>query len=187
VFSKHGRWFWVAVVLLVLACAFYLPSLVAYRYTGDAQNAGFLNHPWRSWSFIFSVLTVPGDSKLKTSGTAFRKAEELFDGTSVDVLQVRLLFLSAGERYSFTQELSGRRLTTSIVPPYRFVWEVDGEVTDVTGRQRLVVMLLDYRSGAVLYDILKDIRGHERPPSPLPGPGPFADHTPAARTKGTTL
>jgi hypothetical protein len=183
VFRKHGRWFWLAVALLVAVCVFYFPSLVAYRYTADAQNAGFLSHPWRSWSFIYTALAVPGDAKLKTSGTAFRKAEELLDGTGVTVQQVRLLFLPAGKRYSFTQGLSGRRLTVTIVPRYRFVWEVDGTVTDVTGRQQLVVLLLDYRSGAVLYNVLDDMPGHERPPSPLPGPGPYAA-TPATPAPG---
>jgi hypothetical protein len=186
VFRKHGKWFWLAVALVVAVCVFYLPSLVAYRYTADAQNTGFLSHPWRSWSFIYTAFTVPGESKLKTSGAAFRRAEELFDGTSVSVVQVRLLFLPAGKEYGFTQEVGGRQVNATIVPPYRFVWEVDGTVTDITGRQQLVVMLLDYRSGKVLYDILVDIPGHERQPSPLPGLGPYAAARAGPRSGATS-
>jgi hypothetical protein len=173
VFKKHGKRFWATVALVAAIVVFYFPSLLAYRYTASAQSSSFLTHPWRSWEFLFTALTVPGDSRLKTSGAAMRKAEELFDKTQVDVVQVRLLFLPAHLPYAFTQQVGARAITARITPPYRFVWQVQGTVRAVSGAPQLVVMLLDYRGGAVLYDITSDLPGV--PSTPAPGPtGPLA-------------
>jgi hypothetical protein len=173
VFKKHGKRFWATVALVAAIVVFYFPSLLAYRYTAAAQSGDFLTHPWRSWDFLFTALTVPSDSRLKTSGAADRKAEELFDKSQVGVVQVRLLFLPAGVPYSFTQQIGSRSVTTRITPPYRFVWQVDGTVHALAGNPTRIVMMLDYRSGAVLYDITSDLPGV--PSSPLPGPsGPLA-------------
>jgi hypothetical protein len=173
VFKKHGKRFWATVALVAAIVVFYFPSLLAYRYTAGAQSGGFLTHPWRSWDFLFTALTVPSDSRLKTSGAAERKAEELFDPTQVGVVQVRLLFLPAHVPYSFTQKLGSRTVGTRITPPYRFVWQVDGTVHALTGSPVRIVMMLDYRSGTVLYDIISDLPGV--PSSPSPGnAGPLA-------------
>jgi hypothetical protein len=167
VFKKHGKRFWAIVALVAAIVVFYFPSLLAYRYTASAQSTSYLTHPWRSWDFLFTALTVASDSRLKTSGAAERKAEELFDKTQVDVVQVRLLFLPAHVPYSFEQQLGSRTVTTRITPPYRFVWQVDGTVRSLPGSPQRVVMMLDYRSGAVLYDITSDLPGVV--PSPSPG------------------
>jgi hypothetical protein len=173
VFKKHGKRFWATLALVAAIVVFYFPSLLAFRYTADAQSSSFLTHPWRSWDFLFTALTVPGDSRLKTSGAAMRKAEELFDKTQVGVVQVRLLFLPARVPYTFTQQLGQRTVTTRITPPYRFVWQVEGTVHAVSGSPLRVVMLLDYRGGAVLYDITSDLPGV--PSTPAPGnTGPLA-------------
>jgi len=173
VFKQHGKRFWATVALVAAILVFYFPSLLAYRYTASAQSSGFLTHPWRSWEFLFTALTVPSDSHLKTSGAAERKAEELFDKSQVDVVQVRLLFLPAHVPYTFTQKLGSRTVSTRITPPYRFVWQVDGAVHTLAGSPQRIVMMLDYRSGAVLYDISSDLPGV--PSSPSPGPsGPLA-------------
>jgi hypothetical protein len=166
VFQQHGKRFWATVALVAAIVVFYFPSLLAYRYTASAQSSSFLTHPWRSWDFLFTALTVPSDSTLKTSGAAMRKAEELFDKAQVDVVQVRLLFLTAGVPYTFTQQLGTRSVTTRITPPYRFVWQVAGTVRTLAGGHMLVVMLLDYRGGAVLYDITSDLPGVPSTPSP---------------------
>jgi len=153
--NRHKR-FWIILIAVVAAVVFYLPSLVAFRYTAAAQSTGFLTHPWRSWSFMATALTVPGDSHLKTSGIALRSADARFSGTTIDPREVRLLFLPEGKPYTFTHRLGRRTLTTTITPPYRFVWQVSGHIDAVKG-SNTVVALLDYRSGRVLYDVRSDL------------------------------
>jgi hypothetical protein len=174
VFRKHGKRFWIALGLGAALVVFYFPSLLAYRYTASEQSGSFLSHPWRSWEFLYTALTVPGDSRLKTSGAAFREAEELFDKSRIRVVQVRLLFLPAHRPYSFIQSVGTRRVTVRVTPPFRFVWQVEGNVLSISRSSDLVIMLFDYRSGRVLYDITSDLPGV---PSPSPGGAPLAEAT----------
>ena len=89
-------------VAVAVVLVFYLPSLVAFRYTAATQSTGFLTHPWRSWSFIATALTVPGDSRLKTSGIALRAPTRASAARPIDPHEVRLLFLPEGKPYTFT-------------------------------------------------------------------------------------
>ena len=155
-FRNRNKRFWIVLIAVVVILALYLPSLVAFRYTAAAQNTGFLTHPWRSWSFIVTALTVPGDSRLKTSGIALRHADTYYRGSSIDAHEVRLLFLPEGKPYTFTHPLGDRTVTTTITPPYRFVWQVTGHI-DTVGGPDTVVALLDYRTGRVLYDVRRDL------------------------------
>jgi hypothetical protein len=157
---------WVCVGLAAAVVVFLLPTLAAYRYTTAEQRGEFLTHPWRSWVFAWTVITVPGDSRLKTSGAALRKAQVYFRDTPVTVDQVRLLFLPAGQPYTFSQTVGDEEVTTTSVPPYRFVWQVWGEVAALGGEQGLVVALYDYHSGRLLYSVLADL------PPGLPAPSP---------------
>jgi len=172
-FRNRSRRFWITLVVVVAIVVFYLPSLVAFRYTASSQSAAFLTHPWRSWSFVYTALTVPGDSRLKTSGQALRAADALFAGSSVDPHEVRLLFLPKGKPYTFSHALGDRTVTTTITPPYRFVWQVTGHV-DTVGGGDTVVALLDYRSGRPLYDVRHDLAPStdlpEQSASPSPAP-----------------
>jgi len=182
-FRNRNRRFWIILVVVVVVAAFYLPSLVAFRYTAAAQNTGFLTHPWRSWSFIVTALTVPGDSRLKTSGIALRRADAFFRSSAIDPHEVRLLFLPQGKPYTFTHPLGDRTVTTTITPPYRFVWQVSGHIDTVNGPDT-VVALLDYRTGRVLYDVRRDLpqgAGATEPASPSPAASsPGATTTPSA-------
>ena len=81
-FRNLSKRFWVTVVVCVAAFVFYFPSLVAFRYTASPQNVTFLYQPWKSWSFAYTALTVPGDARLKTSGEALREAEKIWPGPS---------------------------------------------------------------------------------------------------------
>jgi hypothetical protein len=155
-FRNRNRRFWIILVVVIAVAVFYLPSLVAFRYTAASQNTGFLTHPWRSWSFIITALTVPGDSRLKTSGNALRAADSRFHGSAIDPHEVRLLFLPEGKPYTFTHTIGGRTVTTTIKPPYRFVWQVSGHIDTVNGADTIVA-LLDYRTGRVLYDVRHDL------------------------------
>ena len=67
-----------------------------------------------------------------------------------------LLFLPKGKPYSFSHPLGARIVTTTITPPYRFVWQVSGHIDTVDGGDT-VVALLDYRSGQTLYDVRRDL------------------------------
>jgi hypothetical protein len=165
-FGKRKR-FWITLGICAVVLVFYFPSLVAYRYTASSQNTSFLTHPWRSWQFAFDAFTVAGDSKLKTSGAAFRNAEQVFADSSVKVEQARLLFLPAGKPYRFTQTVNGHRVETEVVPPYRFVWQIEGNVrSPQTGRidekNDVIVALFDYRSGKLLYDVRSDMKSGSR-------------------------
>jgi hypothetical protein len=155
-FRNRNKRFWIILIVVVVVAVFYLPSLVAFRYTAATQNTGFLTHPWRSWSFIVTALTVPSDSRLKTSGIALRTADAHFRGSSIDPHEVRLLFLPEGKPYTFAHTLGDRTVTTTLTPPYRFVWQVSGHIDTVNGPDT-VVALLDYRTGRVLYDVRHDL------------------------------
>ena len=175
-FRNRTRRFWFTVVIVTVLIALYLPSLVAFRYTASPQSVSFLTHPWRSWSFIYTALTVPGDSQLKTSGIALRHADAMFKGSQVDPSEVRLLFLPTGEPYTFTHTIGPRTVTTTVTPPYRFVWQVTGHVEGYEGTDT-VVALLDYRTGEVLYDVRDDLEGAS---SPAPVASPSATPAPVA-------
>ncbi len=183
-FRNRNKRFWIILVAVVVVLAFYLPSLVAFRYTASTQSTGFLTHPWRSWSFIVTALTVPGDSRLKTSGIALRSADARFSGSAIDPREVRLLFLPEGKPYTFTHRLGRRTVTTTITPPYRFVWQVSGHIDGVQGGNT-VVALLDYRSGRTLYDVRSDLPhlgGGEPATTPSAEPSPGATPTTGATT-----
>ncbi len=147
----------VAAALLVLL----LPSLVAYRYTAPQQRGEFVARPWRGWAFVLAAFLVPGDSQLKTSGAALRKADWVFRDGPVDPLEVQLLFVPEGQPYTLVHEVDGRTVTTTVDPDYRFIWQVQGNVRTVSERSDTIVALLDYRSGRLLYDVRDDLTPEE--------------------------
>ena len=165
---------WVAVIVVVALFVALLPALVAYRYTSPVQRDAFVAHPWRGWSFIAAAVGVPGDSELKTSGDALRKAVWLYKESGIKPLEVQLLFVTADEPYAFEQEVAGDRIGAEVTPAYRFIWEVRGTVP--TGaradapRETAVVALLDYESGRLLYDVRDDLPVTWLAPSPAPMP-----------------
>lgn len=171
-FRNQSKRFWTILITCVVVVVFYFPSLVAFRYTAPPQNVTFLYKPWKSWSFAYTALTVPGDAKLKTSGEALRAAKKAWPGPSPSVDEVRLLFVEEDRPYEFTHSVDGRDVTTTITPPYDFVWQVRGAVGK--GTDENVVGLLDYRSGAVLYDVRTDMASPTVAPStastPIPSP-----------------
>jgi len=163
VLRGRSKLFWALVALVAALVVFYLPSLVAYRYTAGSQNASFLTHPWRSWRFLVAGLTVPGDSRLKTSGAAYQEADRLFRGSELEVVAARLLYLDPGDAYTFEPlpadaDRSGLPADldqATIVPPFRFVWQIEGRVR--RSGQDLVIAMLDYRSGDVLWDVREEL------------------------------
>jgi hypothetical protein len=172
---RDKRFLAVAIVVAALVI-FALPAFMAFRYTAPEQRGQFLTRPWRGWSFAYAALAVPGDSELKTSGMALRKADWLFKGTAVDPREVQLLFVKRKEPYTFTHAIDGRTLTSTVVPSYRFIWQVEGVVDTISGSGNTIVALLDYRSGRLLYDIRDDLTPAELTPRPsdttTPSPAP---------------
>ena len=172
---RSKRFLVVALVLAALV-VFLLPAFVAFRYTAPGQRGDFVRRPWRGWSFAYAALAVPGDAELKTSGMALRKADWVFKGTVVDPREVQLVFVPEGRPYRFTHSIDGRRVTSSAVPSYRFIWQVQGAIDTVSDRSDTLVALLDYDTGRVLYDVRDDLLPSELTPrpttSPLPEPSP---------------
>lgn len=150
----------VAAALLVLL----LPSLVAYRYTAPQQRGEFVTRPWRGWAFVLAAFRVPGDSELKTSGAALRKAGWVFRDGLVDPREVQLLFVPENEPYTLVHTIDGRTVTTTVQPEYRFIWQVQGIVRTVSDSPDTIVALLDYRSGRVLYNVRDDLTPEELAP-----------------------
>jgi hypothetical protein len=163
-------------IAVVAVVVFVLPGFVAFRYTAPEQRGQFLLHPWRGWSFVWAALAVPGNAELKTSGMALRKADWLYKGTAVDPREVQLLFVKRKQPYTFTHSIDGRTVVTTVVPTYRFVWQVQGVVDTAPTRSDTIVALLDYDTGRVLYDIRDDLTPAELAPRPSdsasPGPTP---------------
>lgn len=172
---RDKRFLAVAIVVAALV-VFVLPAFVAFRYTAPEQRGQFLTKPWRGWSFAYAALAVPSNAQLKTSGMALRKADWLFKGTAVDPREVQLLFVKRKQPYTFAHSIDGRTLTSTVVPSYRFIWQVQGAVDTVSDRSDTIVALLDYKSGRVLYDIRDDLTPAELAPQPgdsaTPSPAP---------------
>jgi hypothetical protein len=171
---RDKRFLAVAIVVAALV-VFVLPAFVAFRYTAPQQRGQFLTQPWRGWSFAWAALSVPGRAELKTSGMALRKADWLYKGTAVDPREVQLLYVRREQPYTFIHRIDGRTLTSTVVPSYRFIWQVQGSVDTVSDKSDTVVALLDYDTGRVLYDIRDDLTPAELSPSgaessPAPAP-----------------
>jgi hypothetical protein len=172
----RSKRFLVVALLVAALVVFLLPAFVAFRYTAPSQRGDFARHPWRGWNFAFAALAVPGNAKLKTSGMALRKADWVFKGTAIDPREVQLLYVPAGRPYRFAHSIDGRVVTSSVVPSYRFIWQVQGVIDTVSDRSDTIVALLDYATGRVLYDVRNDLPPSQLSPepssSPLPEPSP---------------
>lgn len=172
---RDKRFLAVAIVVAALVI-FVLPAFVAFRYTAPEQRGQFLTKPWRGWGFAWAALAVPGNAELKTSGMALRKADWLYKGTAVDPREVQLLFVKTKKPYTFAHSIDGRKLTSTVLPAYRFIWQVQGVVDTVSDSSDTVVALLDYKTGRVLYDIRDDLTPAELAPQPgdsaSPSPAP---------------
>lgn len=167
----RGRQILVVTLVGAAVIVFLFPAFLAFRYTAPSQRGDFLRHPWQGWSFAVAAVGVPGNSDLKTSGMALRKADWAFKDTSVDPREVQLLYVPADAPYTFTHRIDGRAVTSTITPTYKFVWQVQGAVETVSESEDIVVGMLDYRNGNLLYDIRDDLTPEQLVPLPTPSPG----------------
>jgi hypothetical protein len=168
---RDKRFLAVAIIVAALV-VFVLPAFAAFRYTAPEQRGQFLTQPWRGWGFAWAALSVPSRSELKTSGMALRKADWLYKGTAVDPREVQLLFVRSKQPYRFAHVIDGRTLTSTVVPSYRFIWQVQGAVDTVSDKSDTIVALLDYTTGRMLYDIRDDLTPSELAPQPSDTPSP---------------
>jgi len=168
----RSKRFLIVALLLAALVVFLLPAFVAFRYTAPSQRRDFLGHPWRGWGFAYAALAVPGDAELKTSGMALRKVDWVFRGTVVDPREVQLLFVPEGKPYRFTHSIDGREVTSTVVPSYRFIWQVQGAIDTVSDRSDTLVALLDYDTGRVLYNVRDDLLPSELAAEPASSPQP---------------
>ena len=166
----RSKRFLVGVLVLAALVVFLLPAFVAFRYTAPSQRGDFIRHPWRGWGFAFAALAVPGDAQLKTSGMALRKADWVFKGTAIDPREVQLLFVPERRPYRFTHTIDGHVVTSSAVPSYRFIWQVEGVIDSISDRNSTIVALLDYHTGRVIYDVRDDLPHSQLSPEPTPSP-----------------
>lgn len=166
----RGRQLLVVTLVAAAAVVFLFPAFVAFRYTAPSQRMEFVRQPWRGWSFALAAVAVPGNSELKTSGMALRKADWAFKGTSVDPREVQLLFVPADAPYTFVHAVDGRPVSSTITPTYKFVWQVHGTVETISGSEDTVVGMLDYRNGNLLYDIRDDLLPEQLVPRPTASP-----------------
>ena len=172
---RRGRQLLVVTLIGAAVVVFLFPAFVAFRYTASSQRMQFVRQPWRGWSFALAAVGVPGSSDLKTSGMALRKADWAFRDTSIDPREVQLLFVPAGEPYTFTHQVDGRSVTSTITPTYKFVWQVEGVVDTIPGDEETLVGMLDYRNGHLLYDVRDDLQ----PSQLIPVPSPSVSASPA--------
>jgi hypothetical protein len=167
---KRGRQLLLVTLVVAVAVIFIFPAFVAFRYTAPQQRMDFVRRPWRGWSFAVAAVRVPGNSDLKTSGMALRKADWAFKDTAVDPREVQLLYVPADTPYSFTHQVDGRAVTSTITPTYEFVWQVEGAVDTISDTEETLVGMLDYRNGNLLYDIRDDLLPSQLIPEPAPSP-----------------
>ena len=172
---RDKRFLAVAIVVAALV-VFVLPAFVAFRYTAPEQRGQFLTSHGAAGASPARRSPCPGNAQLKTSGMALRKADWVFKGTVVDPREVQLLFVKRKQPYTFTHHVDGRTLTSTVVPTYRFIWQVQGVVDTISDSSDTLVALLDYRSGRVLYDVRDDLTPAELAPQPgdttTPSPAP---------------
>lgn len=168
--SLRNKRLLITIGLVVAVAVLVLPTLVAYRYTAPEQRGEFLRRPWSGWSFVAAALTVPADSVLKTSGMALRRSEWRFRGTAVDPQEVQLIFTEQDVPYTFSHTIGGRTIATTVTPSYRFLWQVKGSLTTRPDSSWIVVAVLDYETGNVLYDVRNDLLPDDPSPSPTPTP-----------------
>lgn len=166
----RDRRFLAGAIVVAALVVFALPAFVAFRYSAPGQRGEFVTHPWRGWSFAYAALAVPGDAQLKTSGMALRKADWIFKGTAVDPREVQLLFVPREQPYRFRHAIDGREITSTVVPSYRFIWQVQGEIVTVSDRSDTIVAVLDYDTGRMLYDVRDDLTQAELAPRPAASP-----------------
>ena len=105
---------------------------------------------------------------------ALRKADWVYKGTAVDPREVQLLYVSKRKPYTITHSIDGRTVTSTVVPNYRFIWQVQGAIDTVSERGDTVVALLDYDTGRLLYDVRDDLLPSELTPESTSSPVPEA-------------
>jgi hypothetical protein len=167
------QWAIIASLVLVLALA---PSTVAGAVTSRDEPVEFLRHPIQGWRFVGTVLRASLSADLASPGAALRLAQhewgtptprdqavDRVGGDAADVVAVRvqLLYLP-GSRQARVRTIdgTGSGSSSSLSARRALAWQVLGRPAD--GGQTATIGLIDYRTGAVLWDV----RANNRKESP---------------------
>ena len=104
---------------------------------GPEQRGEFVRRPWRGWGFAYAALAVPGDSRAQDVRHGAAQGRLALQGHRVDPREVQLLFVPARQPYTFTpRHRRARTVTSTVVPSYRFIWQVQGSVDTISDRRR---------------------------------------------------
>lgn len=144
--NRRRRWIVVAIVIGAVV-AVWGPSLIALRYTHDAQRIGFASRPDKGWHFLYDAIREARTTRLGTEG----KARATANHTWAPVDRVELVYLEGPVTIPIPEggvSVSPSRRT--VRPRSPFTWFVYGRLGSPT---RQIVGLIDARSGRVIWDL----------------------------------
>lgn len=144
---QRPRWWIVVAIVIGLIAAVWGPSLVASRYTHDAQRIDWTSRPDRGWRFLYDAVRESRRMALGTEGAALAAANH----TWRPVDRVELVYLEGPVTIPIPDDgitVTSKRRT--VTPRSPFTWFVYGHLGSPV---RQVVGLVDARSGRVIWDL----------------------------------
>ncbi len=145
--NRRRRWIVVAIVVGCLV-AIWGPSIVASRYTHDAQPINFTSRPDKGWRFLYDAIREARSAKLGSEGAALATANHTWRPL---VDRVDLVYLEDPVTIPVPDggvTVAAHRRT--VAPRSPFTWFVYGHIGSETSQ---VIGLLDARSGRVIWDL----------------------------------
>ncbi len=142
----------VAVALAVVL--FWVPSFVAARYTNDVVQTNFTGHPLRGWVFLSDAVRTSRKAAAGTEGHARGIAARHWWLSKVRVRRLELVYVDQ-RTVTIPVPIGGlkRPVGARTVPTHaRFMWFVRGQVG---ARPEQIVGLINFRTGRVVWDILR--------------------------------
>ncbi len=138
---------------LAAVAALWTPSLVARVHTTPAQPIDFLSRPDKGWRFLYDTVRLSRHAKLGSDAPALQRARQVWPR----VEDVELVYLVRPVTVPVaTGGLTPTLRARLVRPRSRLTWFVHGRIGR---RPRQVIGLLDYRSGRVIWDLRRVIRG----------------------------
>lgn len=145
---KRRRRCIVAAIAIGVIVATWGPSLVARRYTHDAQPINFTSRPDKGWRFLYDATREARRARAGTEGTARTVANRTWRNI---VDHVDLVYLEKPVTIPIPDggvSVAAHRRT--VAPRSPFTWFVYGRLGSETSQ---VVGLIDARSGRVIWDL----------------------------------
>ena len=174
---RDKRFLAVAIVVAALV-VFVLPAFVAFRYTAPEQRGQFLTQPVARLELRLGrarrARATPSSRR-----RAWRCARRTGSTRARPSIPARCSCCSSSPRqpYTFTHTIDGRTLTSTVVPSYRFIWQVQGVVDTVSDSTR------HHRRAARLQDGAGALRRARRPDAGRAGAAAGRQRLPHARRR----